>query len=233
MKSIHGWRVRTLLPRVLSESLTVHDEEPGSPGQAAVIDVVLFDVGGVLVDLPGLPGITAADAQQQADLWQAWIHSPHVQQFETGKCTAIDFAQRMVAQWELPLTPPEYLEAFRSWPQGVFPEVAGIVTDLRPELTTGCLSNSNEIHWPLMWEEMRLSELLDMEFVSFRLGVAKPDPEVFARVTRELQVPPHAVFFADDNPVNVAAAQAAGWAAARTVGPGELRAALTAAGLLR
>lgn len=196
------------------------------------IEVVLFDVGGVLLDLPGLPGVTTTNPEQQARLWRLWLDNPDVRRFETGQCAALEFAERMVTAWDLTMTPAQYLHAFRSWPRGMFPEIPAIVAGLDATLVTGCLSNSNEIHWPVMWGEMGLSRLVDRQFVSYRLGVAKPDPEIFARVAEDLAVRPAAIFFADDNPKNVAAARAAGWVAAHTVGPQQLRSALSAAGLL-
>lgn len=47
-------------------------------------------------------------------------------------------------------------------------------------------------------------------FTSFRLGVAKPDPRVFALVCAELGVDPAGCRFVDDTEGHVAAAAAAG-----------------------
>ena len=42
---------------------------------------------------------------------------------------------------------------------------------------------------------------------------AKPDPRIYAIAERRFGHPPEALFFTDDNPANVAAAQARGWRA--------------------
>lgn len=47
-------------------------------------------------------------------------------------------------------------------------------------------------------------------FVSYRLGLLKPDIKIYQKVLERLQVPPEAVVFVDDKPVNVQAAQTLG-----------------------
>ena len=49
--------------------------------------------------------------------------------------------------------------------------------------------------------------------LSYELGTAKPDPAIFAIATERAGVAPEAIFFCDDIPLHVAAAQAAGWSA--------------------
>jgi 2-haloacid dehalogenase len=61
---------------------------------------------------------------------------------------------------------------------------------------------------------------------------AKPDPRIFAIAEARFGHPPDALFFTDDNPANVAAAQARGWQAHLFAGAAGLEAELTAHGLL-
>ncbi|RJK94803.1 HAD family hydrolase [Vallicoccus soli] len=53
----------------------------------------------------------------------------------------------------------------------------------------------------------------DRLFFSGELGVAKPDPGIYARVDEELGTAPGDVLFVDDREVNVEAARAHGWRA--------------------
>ena len=196
------------------------------------IRVALFDIGGVLVDLPGLPGIPATDAAHQQELWQRWIVSPWVRRLESGRCSAQEFAEGMVADWQLRMTPEQYLQAFAAWPKGLYPGTAELIAGIRPGIRTGCLSNSNPVHWPRMRDEMGLGTLLDEHFLSYLMGVVKPDPQIFARVIATLAVPAGSILFLDDNLGNVTAARAAGMEAEHTVGPVAARAALGARALV-
>jgi AhpD family alkylhydroperoxidase len=48
-------------------------------------------------------------------------------------------------------------------------------------------------------------------WLSYRLGVAKPDPQAYRALESRLGVEPRQITFLDDSPVNVEAAAAAGW----------------------
>ncbi|MBK7792075.1 MAG: hypothetical protein IPJ62_05835 [Betaproteobacteria bacterium] len=55
----------------------------------APFDAILFDLGGVLIELAGVermlswcPGVATTD-----ELWRLWLHSPAVRRCETGAST--------------------------------------------------------------------------------------------------------------------------------------------------
>lgn len=53
----------------------------------------------------------------------------------------------------------------------------------------------------------------DYWFVSAAMGVTKPHPAAYARVTEVLDLPPSEIAFIDDRPENVTGAEREGWAA--------------------
>lgn len=61
---------------------------------------------------------------------------------------------------------------------------------------------------------------------------AKPDARIYEIAERRFGQPPQALFFTDDNPANVAAAQARGWHAHLFTGAEDLEGELIAQGLL-
>jgi len=68
-------------------------------------------------------------------------------------------------------------------------------------------------------------DVTDTIVYSHEVGLAKPDPAVYALTAERLGVPPTAVAFLDDVPVNVEAASAAGWQAVLHVStPASIRA---------
>ena len=54
-------------------------------------------------------------------------------------------------------------------------------------------------------------ELFDDIVVSGEECVAKPDPRIYEIAEKRFGHPPEALFFTDDNPHNIAAAQERGW----------------------
>ncbi len=72
----------------------------------------------------------------------------------------------------------------------------------------------------------------DRRYISGRMGVIKPDPEIFARVEADCGVAPAGLLFVDDRPENLAVAAARGWGTHRFEGPEGWAARLVADGLL-
>jgi glucose-1-phosphatase len=72
--------------------------------------VVLFDVGGVLVQLTGVETILGwtANRYEPQELWRLWLHSPAVRAFESGRMDASTFAVEMVRELDVPLEPRSF-----------------------------------------------------------------------------------------------------------------------------
>ncbi|HEY5172728.1 MAG TPA: HAD-IA family hydrolase [Acidimicrobiia bacterium] len=197
------------------------------------IDVVLFDLGGVLIDFGGVaPMKELANIESDDELWRRWLACEWVRAFERGHCSADDFAAGVVSDWGLQVEPQIFLDAFRSWPGRALPGAEALVHCVRHTTKTGCLSNTNAVHWDHHFSQWSIVDAFDFRFLSFELGMVKPDREVFERVGELLPVPPGRVLFLDDNAINVEGAAAAGFAAVHVRGVIEARQALVAAGVL-
>lgn len=198
------------------------------------IDVVLFDLGGVLFDFGGLGAMKSLAAiDDDEELWRRWLGCRWVRSFERGDCAAEEFAAGVVREWRLPVAPDEFLDAFRSWLGGPFVGADDLVRQTQHVVPVGCLSNTNALHW---WDHERRWRLLtafDVRFLSFQMGCVKPDREIFDRVAEVLAVPPDRVLFLDDNAINVEGAADAGFHALRAVGVEGARAHLADLGILR
>jgi HAD superfamily hydrolase (TIGR01509 family) len=197
------------------------------------IDTILFDLGGVLIELAGIEQMLAwspglADTH---DLWRRWLHSPAVRRFETGGATRDEFAADIVAEFGLPVTPDAFLAAFTYWPRALYPGATELLGELKSRYRLASVSNTNEIHWTRFRDEWALPDHFHHNFPSHRVGRLKPDVEYFRHVLDELGADPAAVLFVDDNAINVEAAARAGLAAHRVVGPEGVRAALALLGL--
>ncbi|MCA3440284.1 MAG: HAD family phosphatase [Rhodobacter sp.] len=72
----------------------------------------------------------------------------------------------------------------------------------------------------------------DRRYISGRMGVTKPNPEIYRKVEEDCGLPPEALLFTDDRADNIAAARARGWQVHLFDGPEGLARRLVAAGLL-
>jgi glucose-1-phosphatase len=199
------------------------------------IQVILFDVGGVLVQLRGVAALLEWLPQRPTPeaLFRTWLQSPAVREFETGRCDAQAFATRVVRELELPVDAAQFLESFVDWPTGLYPGAPELIARIPPDCRRALLSNSNALHWPRLMDEMGLAALFEHRFVSHLTGRFKPDRAAFEHVIETLACEPEGIFFLDDNLLNVEAARSAGMRAARVDGVSGAERALLEAGVIR
>jgi len=193
--------------------------------------VVLFDMGGVLIELGPMPELLGLPMSEAA-FWPAWLTSEAVRAFESGMCNELSFAQSLIAEFELEVSNDEIIERFRAVPRGLYPGAAELVRQAGQYAKTGVLSNTNALHWEHQIDADIVSSLFDYEYLSYRLGTVKPDREIFDHAVADLQVRVSSIVFLDDNQINVDGARSVGIDAYCTKGPQEARAALVELDLL-
>ncbi len=196
------------------------------------VDAVLFDMGGVLVELGPLDELLTVEPLSAEEFWPRWLASPAVRALETGRCEVDRFAVDLVAELGLALSPDEVVERFAAFPRGLYPGATDLVAAVSPSVTTGLLSNTNRLHWEGQKDNEIIRQLFEHQYVSYQLGVLKPDRDIFDHVAGDLGLDPARVLFIDDNQINVDGAVAAGWQARVAKGPEAAGAVLSEFGLL-
>ena len=206
--------------------------EDGEVTRKTKFEVLLFDLGGVLMDFAGfeelaklLPG-----APHRSEIRERWIRSKTVQLFERGEITPRQFADGVIEEFQLDLTPKEFLTSFVEWARGPYPGANSLLRSLRSEYRIAALSNSNELHTPL--HRRRFERAVDTFFFSDEIGHVKPERDIFEHVINDLDVQPRQIAFFDDTPVNVEAAREAGIEAHRADGLAALEAQLHSLGII-
>jgi putative hydrolase of the HAD superfamily len=131
----------------------------------------------------------------------------------------------MVEDWGLAMSPEMYAEEFRSWPVGPIAGAEDLVSEVRNRVPVSCFSNTNASHWQRA-QALPLISLFDATYLSFQMGMLKPDRDAFEHVADSLGVARERVLFLDDNQLNVDAALEVGFTAIRVSGVGEARRAL-------
>ena len=195
-------------------------------------DYVLFDLGGVLIQVGGVRamGDLAGIADDQ-EVWRRWLTCRWVREFERGRCTVAEFADGVVADWELSIGAEEFAEEFRLWTGGLLEGARELVESTRNHVRTACLSNSNALQWP-EYVRTGIADHLDLLFLSHELDLIKPDREIFDHVLQVTGSPADRLLFFDDNEMNVVAARDAGLTALEVRGVDEARSALLQFGVL-
>lgn len=207
----------------------MHTSTQGSPAP-----VLVFDLGGVLVDWNGIDPLLAL-AQGRLDREQArrfWMHTPEVALLDTGRIQPQEFARLMDERLQLGLGTERMLQALDHWLQGPFPGVSTLLQQLAKRYRLAVLSNNNALHWGKIERQFDILPLFETCFASHHLGLRKPDLAVYHHVQQALQVEAADIIFFDDNIECVHSATQAGWQACHTVGFDAVRQAVQAHRLL-
>ncbi len=185
-------------------------------------EVLLFDLGGVLIDFAGFDemGKLLPGAPGRAEIRSRWINSEAVQRFERGDLATEEFARRVTEEFELPLSPEEFVAQFVEWARGPYPGAVELLRRIGQTHRVAALSNSNRLHTAR--HRRHIEDVIDVFYFSDEIGSVKPEREIFDHVIRDLAVPPHRIAFFDDTAINVEAARNIGLAAYRVDGFDEL-----------
>lgn len=180
--------------------------------QLLLMDLILFDLGNVLVrydhsrTLTALAGLYRVDVEEIADLFQAIAPA-----FGIGGITPEEVVHRFNKRFGAEHSLGHFAEAFCSSLARNDAALAYAV-HLREEdiLAIGAISNTNAIH--VAWLDAHAPELreFDLVMMSNEVGLHKPDPEIFELAMELLNVPAGQILYIDDLAENVEAARRLG-----------------------
>lgn len=199
----------------------------------APVSLILFDLGGVCVELSGIPTVQRwlSDTMSMETFWKIWIHSPAVQAFESGKMEPEPFAKAIIRELDLPVCPKEFLSHFAAWASRLTPHIKDLLDRLRPHYRIASLSNTNVVHWSAISGHLGLSSFFHQNFPSHLTGLLKPDAAAFLQVVEKTGIPAPEILFLDDHPENIAGAKRCGFQTLHVLTPENLSDLLIAKGL--
>ena len=179
------------------------------------IKVVLVDLGRVLVDFDHLRSasrMAAFCSKTPRQIYDLFFESPATLDFESGKITPQDFYLQVKECLDLKLSYDSFVPI---WNDIFFlslknRSVFGLVNNLRVNYQTALLSNINILHYEYLVKNFPVFGVFDKIFLSFQLGLIKPDKEIYNLVMRELKVSAQEIFYIDDRPELVQSAKSLG-----------------------
>jgi putative hydrolase of the HAD superfamily len=197
------------------------------------ISAVLFDVGGVLIELNGLPSIAKLlDSDQSLDeIYHYWMAAPSVIRHETGQITSEEFSKAVVKDLNLDITPTAFMDNFATWIVGTFPDTFSLLDAIPQHIKVAALSNTSPAHWVEV-EKTGLTDKIEHLFLSHEIGHLKPHHPSFQAAVDGLQLPAEEIIFFDDNMQNVHAANEFGLKAHQALNPTHAREVLNDYGLI-
>lgn len=198
-------------------------------------DIVVFDVGGVLLDWnPRHLYRRLFDDERAMEAFLSDVCSPA---WNLLMDMGVPFRQGVNV---LADRHPHHAELIRAYDERWQEMVAGAIEEsveiLRELIDAGrpvyALTNFSAEKFALERRRWPFLGWFRGIVVSGEIGLVKPAPAIYQHLTTRFGLAPERCLFVDDQPANVAAARAAGMHAVRFVGADALRADLSARGLL-
>jgi 2-haloacid dehalogenase len=215
----------------LRGSQTVFDGLP-RPGS---IDAVVFDIGGVLLDWnPRYLYRRLFDDEGEMERFLAEVCT---MEWHAAHDRGVPFSRSSA---ELAAAHPEHAELIAAWGARSEEMVAGELTEVvallaalkRAGVPCYALTNMEAETFPLRRDRYGFFGWFDGVVVSAYERIAKPDPEIFVRLLGRFGLCAQRTVLIDDSAANVEAARGVGMQAVQFRSAAQLRAWLTAAGLL-
>jgi HAD superfamily hydrolase (TIGR01509 family) len=195
--------------------------------QSALPKCVLFDLGGVIIDVD-MGRVVAPFTSDRIDtsLAEDWYKGAAIDAFERGRIGTNAFGAAIVGELGLDCSAAQFLERFEDIHRGLFAGAAELLEGLALKTQVACFSNINELHWGSQCRDLNIDRYFQTHVLSFELGRRKPDPAAFQAAAECLSMAPADITFFDDRAENVDGALAAGFAAHLVAGPQEAAAIL-------
>ena len=180
---------------------------------------IVFDLGGVLVDLDfksAINGLQKAGFANVKEQLQTFDREGIFQKFELGEITADEFRAAIRKNAIVTLTDTEIDNLWNLMLLEIPREKLELILDLRGKYMVYLLSNTNSIHWDYVckhafnYRGFRVNDYFEETFLSYEMHLAKPDKAIFEKMMHEANLLPEETLFIDDSEANCKAAEAIG-----------------------
>jgi HAD superfamily hydrolase (TIGR01509 family) len=169
--------------------------------------IILFDLGNVLMKVEYtafLHTLGLDHAMSDAELYH--LLEDESQAFEMGKASAEDFLGVVNAKLGKSYTFDQFRQAWLSILPDVIPGSPDLINQLSREYRLMLLSNTNELHLRRSVEMLPALKRFERLFVSYEIGLIKPNRGIYQYVLDHVNVPAQRILFIDDLEKNIQAA---------------------------
>ena len=180
---------------------------------------IVFDLGGVLVDLDfkaAINGLQKAGFAKVKEQLQSFDREGIFQKFELGEMTAEEFRTAIRENSTVTLTDEEIDALWNAMLLEIPREKLELILDLRGKYMVYLLSNTNSIHWDYVcknafnYRGFRVNDYFEETFLSYEMHLAKPDKAIYEKVLQDANLLPEETLFIDDSEANCKAAEEVG-----------------------
>ncbi len=182
---------------------------------ASKIRNVIFDLGGVLLNINPLLSLQELDVISglgQEALVQSLADARVFEKFDTGSLSPAQFRSELCRILNKPVSDEEIDRIWNLLLLDFPSHRVQMLRELRKNYRIFLLSNTNIIHYQhytkVFYENygFQMNSLFDRLFLSYEIGIHKPDAGIYQYVLENAELEPSECIFIDDSLANIEAA---------------------------
>jgi glucose-1-phosphatase len=181
---------------------------------------VIFDFGNVIINID-FKRIYQTFAQftskNEAYIEKQIVDNQLFRRYESGQFSDEEFREIIRQTLGFPLSDAEVDKAWNAILLDIPADRIELIKKIRQKYPVYLLSNTNNIHIKASNAYLRkahgisnLDQLFDQLFLSYEMGMWKPDAEIYHHVLKKIKLQPNEALFLDDNLKNIESANALG-----------------------
>jgi putative hydrolase of the HAD superfamily len=183
------------------------------------ISTLIFDFGGVIINLDlqrCVNNIKQLGVEDVEKYLSNFGQSDFFLKFEKGQINTDEFRNEIRKLTSKPVTDSEIDQAWCSFLCDIPREKLELLLELRKKYRLLLLSNTNPLHIEISaaaeFERTgkKMTDFFDKCYLSYEMGMAKPDAEIFETLLTDAGVKPEECLFLDDGIKNIEQAEKLG-----------------------
>jgi len=174
---------------------------------------IIFDFGGVIIDIDFWKSINAFIKLGRSDFERIYSQAGQTaifDQIDKGLISPDEFRSELIKLFPPHTTLQMINDAWNAILIGIPEHRIRLIENIKSNYRTFLMSNTNIIHYNVYMQELKqkfgygsLSELFEKVYLSFELGMRKPDPDFFRLIIKENDLNPAETVFIDDSEQNL------------------------------
>ena len=179
------------------------------------IKAVVFDLGGVLIDIDyqkTIDAFIALGVENASDLYNQFDQSKLFEQYEKGQVSSETFISQLEQLTKRNIKKDNIIKAWNAM-IGRFPqEKISFIHQIQSKIPCYLLSNTNDIHLKKVYANSNsdFESLFRKCYYSHLIGKRKPDIATFQWLVDQIDFKASEILFIDDSPQHIKGAERAG-----------------------
>ncbi|MFN4123128.1 MAG: HAD family hydrolase [Flavobacteriales bacterium] len=184
------------------------------------IDAVIFDLGGVILNIDyqaTIDAFTDLGIENFQEQFSQLKQNKLFDDYETGRINSQAFLNALQSILPSGVSSQAILDAWNAILKDLPPHRLHVLEQVKKQKPTFLLSNTNDLHIQSFNQYLSktfnldsLAPYFDKLYLSYEVGMRKPDAEIFEHVLNEQRLKPERTLFIDDTIIHIESARSLG-----------------------